>query len=71
LYLQRRLDSTDRAAAPAAAGKIAAWLLDLHVSRACAAASASAGEGEAVAATADLRAFLSDAWECLDPAAAR
>jgi hypothetical protein len=52
LYLQRRLDATDRAKEPEAVTKIASWLADLHVSRACQAEAAAADAAAAGAAAA-------------------
>ena len=67
VYLQRRLDAAEKNDdPPQVVHKIANWLADLHVSKACAAGEGTDAEA---AATADLRAFLTDYASFLDAGA--
>ena len=68
LYLRRRLDVVDRERDPETAKKLANWLADLHVSRACQAEEGTPAEAEAEA---DLRAFVAEHARWLDPDATR
>ena len=68
LYLRRRLDVVDRERDPETAKKLANWLADLHVSRACQAEEGTLAEAEAEA---DLRAFVAEHARWLDPEATR
>ena len=68
LYLRSRLDAADRAREPETVSKLAAWLADLHVSRAC---GAERGTPAAEAATKDLRLFFAAHGSRLDKEATK
>ena len=68
LYLRSRLDAADPAREPETVSKLAAWLADLHVSRAC---GAERGTPAAEAATKDLRLFFTAHASRLDKEATK
>ena len=68
LYLRSRLDAADPAREPETVSKLAAWLADLHVSRAC---GAERGTPAAEAATKDLRLFFAAHASRLDKEATK
>jgi hypothetical protein len=68
LYLRSRLDAADPTREPETVTKLAAWLVDLHVSRVC---GAESGTVAAQNATKDLRLFIAAHWSSLDIVATR